>query len=115
MPHYENDAPFEIPESWEWTTIGDIASSILYGVSESAKETGQYRLLRITDIQENNVNWSVVHLRILIITRLLLIYLTMVIFFLHALEQLWESPISLKDYQNNQFMLLILFEFRHQT
>lgn len=60
MPHYENDAPFEIPESWEWTTIGDIASSILYGVSESAKETGQYRLLRITDIQENNVNWSVV-------------------------------------------------------
>ena len=67
MPHYENrqvgeanEAPFEVPESWEWTTIGEIASSILYGVSESAKETGQYKLLRITDIQNNKVNWETV-------------------------------------------------------
>ena len=57
--HYEN-VPFEVPESWEWTTIGEIASSILYGVSESAKETGQYKLLRITDIQNNKVNWETV-------------------------------------------------------
>ena len=59
MPHYEN-VPFEVPSSWEWTTIGEIASSILYGVSESAKETGQYKLLRITDIQNNKVNWGTV-------------------------------------------------------
>ena len=59
-PHYENEMPFEVPESWEWTTIGEIASSILYGVSESAKETGQYKLLRITDIQNNKVNWETV-------------------------------------------------------
>ena len=52
--------PFEIPDSWVWTTIGEIASSILYGVSESAKEIGQYKLLRITDIQNNNVNWDTV-------------------------------------------------------
>ena len=52
--------PFEVPKSWEWTTIGEIASSILYGVSESAKETGQYKLLRITDIQNNKVNWETV-------------------------------------------------------
>ena len=58
-PHYEN-VPFEVPENWEWTTIGEIASSILYGVSESAKETGQYKLLRITDIQNNKVNWETV-------------------------------------------------------
>ncbi len=58
-PHYEN-VPFEVPESWEWTTIGEIASSILYGVSESAKENGQYKLLRITDIQNNKVNWETV-------------------------------------------------------
>ena len=43
--HYEN-VPFEVPESWEWTTIGEIASSILYGV--------------ITDIQNNKVNWETV-------------------------------------------------------
>ena len=52
--------PFEVPESWEWTTIGEIASSILYGVSESAKEKGRYKLLRITDIQNNKVNWETV-------------------------------------------------------
>ena len=50
--------PFEIPDSWEWTTIGEIASSICYGVSESAKETGKYKLLRITDIQDNKVEWN---------------------------------------------------------
>ena len=59
-PHYENEVPFEVPEGWEWTTIGEIAFSILYGVSESAKETGQYKLLRITDIQNNKVNWETV-------------------------------------------------------
>ena len=58
--HYKNEAPFEVPESWEWTTIGEIASSILYGVSESAKEKGRYKLLRITDIQNNKVNWETV-------------------------------------------------------
>ena len=50
--------PFEIPASWEWTTIKDISSSILYGVSESAKSKGAYKLLRITDIQDNKVDWD---------------------------------------------------------
>lgn len=49
--------PFEIPESWVWTTIKEISSSILYGVSESAKAKGAYKLLRITDIQDNKVDW----------------------------------------------------------
>ena len=55
--HYEN-VPFEIPESWCWTTVSAISRSILYGVSESAKACGKYRLLRITDIQNNNVQWN---------------------------------------------------------
>ena len=57
MPHYKN-VPFEIPSSWEWTTINTISKSILYGVSESAKTNGKYRLLRITDIQNNSVQWD---------------------------------------------------------
>ena len=56
-PHYEN-VPFEIPSLWEWTTINDISKSILYGVSESAKTNGKYRLLRIADIQNNSVQWD---------------------------------------------------------
>ena len=58
-PHYEN-VPFEVPSSWVWTTVGEISQSILYGVSESAKSRGTYRLLRITDIQDNTVNWNTV-------------------------------------------------------
>ena len=58
-PHYEN-VPFVVPSSWVWTTVGEISQSILYGVSESAKTQGTYRLLRITDIQDNKVNWDTV-------------------------------------------------------
>ena len=50
--------PFEIPENWVWTTVSDISKSILYGVSESAKTKGKYKLLRITDIQNNHVDWD---------------------------------------------------------
>ena len=57
MPHYEN-VPFEVPSSWEWTTVNIISKSILYGVSESAKASGKYKLLRITDIQNNSVQWD---------------------------------------------------------
>ena len=55
-PHY----PYDLPKGWCWTNVGNIASSILYGVSESAKSEGEYRLLRITDIQGNAVNWETV-------------------------------------------------------
>ena len=58
-PHYEN-VPFEIPRSWVWATVNDISKSILYGVSESAKSEGKYKLLRITDIQDNQVDWGTV-------------------------------------------------------
>ena len=58
-PHYGN-VPFEIPSSWVWATVNDISKSILYGVSESAKSEGKYKLLRITDIQDNQVDWGTV-------------------------------------------------------
>ena len=57
-PHYQQNVPFEIPENWVWTTVNDISKSILYGVSESAKTKGKYKLLRITDIQDNRVDWD---------------------------------------------------------
>ena len=59
MSHYQNfEPPFEIPDSWQWAQVNDITTSILYGVSESAKSQGEYKLLRITDIQDNSVNWA---------------------------------------------------------
>ena len=59
-PHYQQDVPFEVPGNWMWTTVNNISKSILYGVSESAKPEGKYKLLRITDIQDNQVNWNTV-------------------------------------------------------
>ena len=54
----EDEIPFDVPEGWAWTKIHCVSSEILYGVSESAKETGKYKLLRITDIQDDQVNWD---------------------------------------------------------
>lgn len=54
----ESEYPFEVPKSWEWTKLKNISSSIFYGVSKSAKKAGKYRLLRITDIQNDKVDWS---------------------------------------------------------
>ena len=56
--HYRKEVPFEVPESWEWTTISMVSLSIQYGISESAKSSGNYKFLRITDIQDNEVNWE---------------------------------------------------------
>ena len=57
--HYEN-VSFEVPGNWCWVKVADISSVIVYGVSESAKSEGKFKLLRITDIQDNAVNWNTV-------------------------------------------------------
>ena len=56
----EDEIPFELPEGWEWTRLGCITDVIQYGLSNSAESTGDYRLLRITDIQNGCVNWDTV-------------------------------------------------------
>ena len=56
----EDEIPFELPEGWEWTRLGCIIDVIQYGLSNSAESTGDYRLLRITDIQNGCVNWDTI-------------------------------------------------------
>lgn len=51
----------DLPNGWCWCKLSDIGEC-LYGVSESAKTQGTYKLLRITDIQDDTVNWGTVPL-----------------------------------------------------
>ena len=50
--------PFKVPQGWIWTRISNISSSIQYGYTGSAISSGKYKMLRITDIQNNHVDWD---------------------------------------------------------
>lgn len=51
----------KLPQGWVECLIKDIAKNIQYGYTESAnKDKIGPRFLRITDIQNNNVNWNLV-------------------------------------------------------
>ena len=52
---------FQIPPTWVWTQLGNIALQIQYGYTASADHSStEVRMLRITDIQNNRVNWPTV-------------------------------------------------------
>ncbi|MBP1909683.1 restriction endonuclease subunit S [Methanolobus bombayensis] len=57
----EIDVPFDIPVNWQWSLLDDISDKVHYGYTASADETiKDVKLLRITDIQNNKVNWDTV-------------------------------------------------------
>ena len=41
-PHYGNDVPFEVPDSWEWTTISKLCSFLSRGKSPKYSEERKY-------------------------------------------------------------------------
>ncbi len=48
-----------LPKGWVWTKIEDISLKIHYGYTASATQNNTgIKLLRITDIQDNNVKWE---------------------------------------------------------
>jgi type I restriction enzyme S subunit len=57
----EQEKRFALPDSWEWVRLGDISADIHYGytASSSTQSITGVKLLRITDIQNDAVNWSV--------------------------------------------------------
>lgn len=57
----EKDAPYKIPDSWKWVRLGELSKRIHYGYTASATDidTG-VRMVRITDIQNEKVNWGTV-------------------------------------------------------
>ena len=64
--YYENknrmlvkiDVPYSIPNGWCWIKSKQVLSNIQYGFNGAGESKGKYKLLRITDIQNNSVNWD---------------------------------------------------------
>ena len=57
-PISPDEIPFSIPYNWEWCRLGEICQKIHYGFTASANITGNVKLLRITDIQNDKVDWQ---------------------------------------------------------
>ena len=61
LPITEDKIPYELPQGWTWARLGELAVNIHYGFTASANNSVyDVRLLRITDIQNNKVNWNTV-------------------------------------------------------
>ena len=60
-PISEDEIPYELPKGWEWVRLKEMTENIHYGYTASAiyNDTG-IKFLRITDIQDNKVNWDTV-------------------------------------------------------
>ncbi|OQW39841.1 MAG: hypothetical protein A4S08_06395 [Proteobacteria bacterium SG_bin4] len=60
-PIKPEEVPYELPKGWEWVSLEDVSEKIHYGYTASADHSNQkVRLLRITDIQDNKVDWETV-------------------------------------------------------
>jgi type I restriction enzyme S subunit len=50
----------DLPDVWTWVTVGQLSSTVQYGYTARAEDqpTGRPRFLRITDIQNGEVDWA---------------------------------------------------------
>ena len=51
----DDEIPFEIPESWVWTSIGEVCSNIQYGSSQKSSSTGKIAVLRMGNLQNGRI------------------------------------------------------------
>ncbi len=56
-----DEKPFDLPQGWVWCKLREVSINIHYGFNASARqEVKDVRFLRITDIQNNKVEWDTV-------------------------------------------------------
>lgn len=48
---------YGLPEDWIWMTVKKLSKKIQYGHTAKAADKGSAQFLRITDIQDNNIDW----------------------------------------------------------
>ena len=51
----EYEAPFEIPASWKWVSVGEVCANIQYGSSEKTSASGKMIVLRMGNIQSGKI------------------------------------------------------------
>jgi type I restriction enzyme S subunit len=58
-PISEDEIPYELPNGWVWCRLSNVCKNIHYGYTASAEQSyDEPKMLRITDIQNNSVNWE---------------------------------------------------------
>lgn len=53
-----DEIPFEIPENWAWARWGELSDSIQYGYNAPALQSGRIKMVRISDIHDNKIEWD---------------------------------------------------------
>lgn len=54
----DDEISFIIPKEWKWVRWGNLSNSIQYGINTGAKSKGNAKLVRISDIQNNEIMWD---------------------------------------------------------
>lgn len=52
------ETPFDLPNNWTWARWGELSYSIQYGYNAPAKTNGRIKMVRISDIHNNEVDWA---------------------------------------------------------
>ena len=57
-PITQDEIPYDLPQGWEWCYLNNITTQIHYGYTASAIQRGEVKLVRITDIQYDQIKWD---------------------------------------------------------
>lgn len=49
---------YPLPDGWEWHSVKKLSHNIQYGHTAKAESNGNAKFLRITDIQDGNIDWQ---------------------------------------------------------
>lgn len=58
QPISDKEKPFELPQSWEWCRLVDIAFGFQYGTSSKSLKVGDVPVLRMGNIQTGALDWT---------------------------------------------------------
>ena len=51
----DDEIPFDIPESWIWTSVGEVCSNIQYGSPQKSSPSGKIAVLRMGNLQNGRI------------------------------------------------------------